>query len=138
MRRVDDAVSSEAVAGEAREIPANKAHPLSWPPCDRSAGSVARNASSLSRRRALKSGYAIRHPYPGCVRDLGTYPVVMTTAQTELLQITTEHLRQMVREVRLSAHRFQAAASLRFLRAEVMAWVLEQPGYDRSPRNQIE
>ena len=62
------------------------------------------------------------------------YPPILTTAQAaELLQVHVEYLRKMVREDRIPAHRFPGGREIRFIRDELIAWVREQPGHDRSP-----
>jgi excisionase family DNA binding protein len=62
------------------------------------------------------------------------YPPIMTTAQAaELLSVHVEYLRRMVREGRIPAHRFPGGREIRFVRDELIAWVAQQPGYDRSP-----
>lgn len=62
------------------------------------------------------------------------YPPIMTTAQAaELLSVHVEYLRRMVREGRIPAHRFPQGREIRFVRDELIAWVGDQPGYDRSP-----
>ncbi len=65
---------------------------------------------------------------------LAPYPPIMTTAQAaELLSVHVEYLRRMVREGRIPAHRFPGGREIRFVRDELIAWVADQPGYDRSP-----
>ena len=44
-----------------------------------------------------------------------------------------EYLRRMVREDRIPAHRFPGGREIRFHRDELISWVREQPGHDRSP-----
>jgi excisionase family DNA binding protein len=62
------------------------------------------------------------------------YPPILTTAgAAELLSIHVEYLRRMVREGRIPAHRFPGGREIRFLRDELIDWVRQQPGYDRSP-----
>jgi excisionase family DNA binding protein len=62
------------------------------------------------------------------------FPPILTTAQAaELLHVHVEYLRKMVREGRIPAHRFPGGREIRFLRDELIAWVREQPGHDRSP-----
>ncbi len=62
------------------------------------------------------------------------FPPVLTTAQAaELLSVHVEYLRRMVREGRIPAHRFPGGREIRFLRDELIEWVLAQPGHDRSP-----
>ena len=62
------------------------------------------------------------------------YPPILTTADAaELLQVHVEYLRKMVREERIPAHRFPGGREIRFLRDELIAWVRDQPGHDRSP-----
>jgi excisionase family DNA binding protein len=62
------------------------------------------------------------------------YPDILTTAMAaEMLHVHVEYLRKMVREGRIPAHRFPGGREIRFLRDELIAWVREQPGDDRSP-----
>jgi len=62
------------------------------------------------------------------------YPEILTTAlAAEMLHVNVEYLRRMVREDRIPAHRFPGGRGIRFLRDELIAWVREQPGEDRSP-----
>ncbi len=62
------------------------------------------------------------------------YPPILTTAQaSELLSVHVEYLRKMVREGRIPAHRFPGGREIRFLRDELVDWVAQQPGHDRSP-----
>jgi excisionase family DNA binding protein len=62
------------------------------------------------------------------------FPPILTTAQAaELLSVHVEYLRRMVREGRIPAHRFPSGREIRFHRDELIAWVLAQPGHDRSP-----
>jgi len=62
------------------------------------------------------------------------FPPILTTAQAaELLQVHVEYLRKMVREGRIPAHRFPGGREIRFVRDELITWVREQPGHDRSP-----
>lgn len=64
----------------------------------------------------------------------GRYPPVLTTAlAAEMLHVHVEYLRRMVRESRIPAHRFPGGREIRFLRDELIEWVKEQPGEDRSP-----
>jgi excisionase family DNA binding protein len=61
-------------------------------------------------------------------------PEILTTAMAaEMLHVHVEYLRRMVRENRIPAHRFPGGREIRFLRDELIAWVREQPGEDRSP-----
>lgn len=62
------------------------------------------------------------------------FPPVLTTAMAaELLQVHVEYLRQMVREGRVPCHRFPGGREMRFLRDELISWLGEQSGVDRSP-----
>ena len=62
------------------------------------------------------------------------FPEILTTAMAaEMLHVHVEYLRKMVREGRIPAHRFPGGREIRFLRDELIAWVREQPGVDRSP-----
>ncbi len=60
-------------------------------------------------------------------------PILDTALAAELLQVHVEYLRRMVREGRIPAHRFPGGREIRFLRDELIAWVGNQPGHDRSP-----
>ena len=62
------------------------------------------------------------------------FPPILTTAQAaELLHVHVEYLRKMVREGRIPAHRFPGGREIRFVRDDLITWVREQPGHDRSP-----
>jgi excisionase family DNA binding protein len=62
------------------------------------------------------------------------YDQILTTAMAaDMLHVHVEYLRRMVREKRIPAHRFPGGREIRFLRDELIAWVREQPGEDRSP-----
>ncbi|MCZ7536560.1 MAG: helix-turn-helix domain-containing protein [Acidimicrobiia bacterium] len=62
------------------------------------------------------------------------FPEILTTAMAaELLHVHVEYLRRMVRERRIPAHRFPGGREMRFLRDELVEWVRNQPGFDRSP-----
>ncbi len=62
------------------------------------------------------------------------YPEILTTAlAAEMLHVHVEYLRRMVREDRIPAHRFPGGREIRFLRDELITWVRDQPGEDRSP-----
>jgi excisionase family DNA binding protein len=66
--------------------------------------------------------------------SIEAFPPILTTAQAaELLQVHVEYLRKMVRENRIPAHRFPGGREIRFHRDELIAWVRDQPGHDRSP-----
>lgn len=66
--------------------------------------------------------------------DLTSFPEILTTAMAaELLHVHVEYLRRMVRERRIPAHRFPGGREMRFLREELVEWVRNQPGFDRSP-----
>lgn len=61
------------------------------------------------------------------------FPPILTTAMAaELLHVHVEHLRKMVREGRVPAHRFPGGREIRFHRDELIEWLRAQPGYDRS------
>jgi excisionase family DNA binding protein len=63
-----------------------------------------------------------------------SYPEILTTAMAaEMLHVHVEYLRRMVRENRIPAHRFPGGREIRFLRDELITWVRDQPGEDRSP-----
>jgi excisionase family DNA binding protein len=62
------------------------------------------------------------------------FPPILTTAMAaELLHVHVEYLRRMVREGRIPAHRFPGGREIRFHRDELIEWVRDQPGYNRSP-----
>lgn len=62
------------------------------------------------------------------------YPEILTTAMAaEMLHVHVEYLRRMVREKRIPAHRFPGGREIRFVRDELIQWVKDQPGDDRSP-----
>ena len=62
------------------------------------------------------------------------YPEILTSAQTaQLLQLSVEHVRKLVRQGRVPVRGFPDGRAIRFVRDELLAWMLEQPGYDRSP-----
>ncbi|MCZ7525473.1 MAG: helix-turn-helix domain-containing protein [Acidimicrobiia bacterium] len=62
---------------------------------------------------------------------------MLTTAlAAELLQVHVEYLRRMVREGRIPCHRFPGGREMRFLRDELLQWLAEQPGVDRSPSSE--
>ena len=62
------------------------------------------------------------------------YPEILTTSlAAEMLHVHVEYLRKMVREHRIPAHRFPGGREIRFLRDELITWVRDQPGEDRSP-----
>jgi excisionase family DNA binding protein len=64
----------------------------------------------------------------------GSFPEILTTAMAaDLLHVHVEYLRRMVREGRIPAHSFPGGREIRFLRDELIAWVRDQPGEDRSP-----
>jgi excisionase family DNA binding protein len=66
--------------------------------------------------------------------DGAAFPPILTTAMAaELLHVHVEYLRRMVREGRIPAHRFPGGREIRFHRDELIAWVRDQPGYNRSP-----
>ena len=66
--------------------------------------------------------------------DLSSFPEILTTAMAaELLHVHPEYLRRMVREGRVPAHRFPGGREMRFLREELVEWMRDQPGVDRSP-----
>ena len=57
------------------------------------------------------------------------YPPVLTAAlAAELLQIHVEYLRKLVREGKVPCHRFPGGRELRFLRDELLTWLITQPG----------
>lgn len=73
-------------------------------------------------------------PGPLARPTVPAYPEILTTAMAaEMLHVHVEYLRRMVREGRIPAHRFPGGREIRFLRDELIAWVREQPGEDRSP-----
>jgi excisionase family DNA binding protein len=73
-------------------------------------------------------------PEPGAPSSTPVFPEILTTAMAaELLHVHVEYLRRMVREGRIPAHRFPGGREIRFLRDELITWVRDQPGEDRSP-----
>jgi excisionase family DNA binding protein len=75
--------------------------------------------------------YALR-PMPELEAE--HFPPILTTAMAaELLHVHVEYLRRMVREGRIPAHRFPGGREIRFHRDELIQWVKDQPGYNRSP-----
>ncbi len=71
---------------------------------------------------------------PAAPAPASVYPEILTTAMAaEMLHVHVEYLRRMVRENRIPAHRFPGGREIRFLRDELITWVREQPGEDRSP-----
>ncbi|MDZ4826026.1 MAG: helix-turn-helix domain-containing protein [Actinomycetota bacterium] len=71
---------------------------------------------------------------PSAALSAAGFPPILTTAQAaELLQVHVEYLRRMVREDRIPAHRFPGGREIRFHRDEIIDWVRNQPGHDRSP-----
>ena len=71
-----------------------------------------------------------RHPES---QHLAARPILTTAEAADLLSVHVENLRKMVREGRIPAHRFPGGREIRFLRQELIDWVGEQPGHDRSP-----
>ena len=70
----------------------------------------------------------------GSGADGTRFPPILTPSQAaELLQVHVEYLRRMVREGRIPAHRFPGGREIRFHRDELIEWVRNQPGHDRSP-----
>ena len=70
----------------------------------------------------------------GSVPQGAVYPEILTTAMAaEMLHVHVEYLRRMVREKRIPAHRFPGGREIRFVRDELIQWVKDQPGDDRSP-----
>jgi excisionase family DNA binding protein len=64
------------------------------------------------------------------------FPPVLTTAlAAELLQVHVEFLRRMVREGRVTCHRFPGGREMRFLRDELLDWLARLPGADQSVAN---
>ena len=60
---------------------------------------------------------------------MNEYPPVLTAAlAAELLQIHVEYLRKLVREGKVPCHRFPGGRELRFLRDELLTWLITQPG----------
>ena len=73
-------------------------------------------------------------PEPALPSSTPAFPEILTTAMAaELLHVHVEYLRRMVREGRIPAHRFPGGREIRFLRDELITWVRDQPGEDRSP-----
>ena len=57
------------------------------------------------------------------------FPPVLTAAMAaDLLQIHVEYLRKLVRDGKIPSHRFPGGRELRFLRDELLAWLVAQPG----------
>jgi excisionase family DNA binding protein len=78
-----------------------------------------------------RTQYALR-PMPEL--EAARFPPILTTAMAaELLHVHVEYLRRMVREGRIPAHRFPGGREIRFHRDELIQWVKDQPGYNRSP-----
>ena len=78
-----------------------------------------------------RNQYALR-PMPDLEAE--RFPPILTTAMAaELLHVHVEYLRRMVREGRIPAHRFPGGREIRFHRDELIQWVKDQPGYNRSP-----
>jgi len=76
----------------------------------------------------------INPPLPETYCTSGLFPPILTTAMAaELLHVHVEYLRRMVRERRIPAHRFPGGREIRFHRDELIEWVRNQPGNDRSP-----
>lgn len=64
---------------------------------------------------------------------MNEYPPVLTAAlAAELLQIHVEYLRKLVREGKVPCHRFPGGRELRFLRDELLTWLVTQPGPERT------
>jgi excisionase family DNA binding protein len=99
--------------------------------------SVARNKRNVLPDRLTLSQHAVNvSAVPPDTPETPTsnYPEILTTAMAaEMLHVHVEYLRKMVREDRIPAHRFPGGREIRFLRDELIAWVREQPGEDRSP-----
>jgi excisionase family DNA binding protein len=61
------------------------------------------------------------------------FPDVLTTAMAaELLHVHVEHVRRLVREGKIPAHRFPGGREIRFIRSELLEWLQAQPGEDQS------
>jgi excisionase family DNA binding protein len=62
---------------------------------------------------------------------MNEFPPVLTAAlAAELLQVHVEYLRKLVRAGKVPCHRFPGGRELRFLRDELLEWLLTQPGPD--------
>jgi excisionase family DNA binding protein len=72
-------------------------------------------------------------PEPGASARTDFPPVLTTALAAELLQVHVEYLRKMVREGKVPCHRFPEGREMRFLRDELLDWLRDQPGVDRSP-----
>lgn len=60
---------------------------------------------------------------------MNEYPPVLTAAlAADLLQVHVEYLRKLVREGKVPCHRFPGGRELRFLRDELLTWLITQPG----------
>lgn len=71
---------------------------------------------------------------PSSGEQRSQFPEILDTAMAaELLRVNVEYLRRMVREQRIPAHRFPGGRGIRFVRDELIEWVRNQPGVDRSP-----
>jgi excisionase family DNA binding protein len=94
----------------------------------------ARRRAASDRLNLCQERYGSQVPADDESSGAEGYPPILTTAQAaELLQVHVEYLRKMVREGRIPAHRFPQGREIRLLRDELIAWVQEQPGHDRSP-----
>jgi excisionase family DNA binding protein len=93
---------------------------------------VVADSSKLSQVTSSVAGMPT--PEGESASEPSRYPEILTTAlAAELLHVHVEYLRRMVRENRIPAHRFPGGREIRFHRDELIAWVLAQPGEDRSP-----
>jgi excisionase family DNA binding protein len=93
---------------------------------------------TLSHRATNLSavGTSSEMPEPGLPNG-SAYPEILTTAMAaDMLHVHVEYLRRMVREDRVPAHRFPGGREIRFLRDELIQWVADQPGHDRSPSSE--
>ena len=90
-----------------------------------------RHRIGLCRVGRSQAGYAL----PAMPEvEAESFPPILTTAMAaELLHVHVEYLRRMVREGRIPAHRFPGGREIRFHRDELIGWVRDQPGYNRSP-----
>ncbi len=62
----------------------------------------------------------------------GLPPVLTAEQVAELLQMSTGYVRKLARKGTIPAHRVQQGRAIRFLRDEVVAWLLALPSPDRT------
>jgi len=78
--------------------------------------------------------------YTHAVADQAFPPVLTAAMAAELLQVHVEYLRKLVRDGVVPAHRFPGGRELRFLRDELLAWLVDLPGpvAERSEAQSVE